>query len=71
VLGALAGTIGSTGAMALTWGISRFALDIPWRPLPGISLAGILVSAGLVAVVGVLASWEVLQRRPLLTLRAE
>ena len=37
VLGALAGTIGSVGAIALTWGISRFALDIPWRPLPLVS----------------------------------
>ena len=31
VLGALAGTIGSVGAIGLTWGISRYALDIPWR----------------------------------------
>lgn len=71
VLGALAGTIGSIGAMALTWSVSRFAFDIPWRPMPGISLAGVLISAVLVAVVGVIASWEVLQRRPLLTLRGE
>ena len=71
VLGALAGTIGSVGAIALTWGISRFALEIPWSPLPLISLTGIIVSAVLVAVVGVAASWEVLQRKPLATLRAE
>jgi putative ABC transport system permease protein len=71
VLGALAGTIGSLGAIALTWGISRFALDIPWSPLPLISVAGIVISAVLVAVVGVTASWEVLQRKPLATLRAE
>ena len=38
VLGALAGTIGSVGAIALTWGISRYALDIPWSPLPLISV---------------------------------
>ena len=71
VLGALAGTIGSVGAIALTWAISRFALDIPWRALPLVSLAGIGVSAVLVALVGVMASWEVLQRKPLATLRAE
>jgi putative ABC transport system permease protein len=71
VLGALAGTIGSIGAIALTWGISRFALDIPWSPLPLISLTGIVISSILVAVVGVTASWEVLQRKPLATLRAE
>jgi putative ABC transport system permease protein len=71
VLGALSGTIGSLGAIALTWGISRFALEIPWSPLPLISVTGIIVSAALVAVVGVTASWEVLQRKPLATLRAE
>jgi putative ABC transport system permease protein len=71
VLGALAGTIGSVGAIALTWGISRFALDIPWRALPLVSLTGIAVSSVLVALVGVTASWEVLQRKPLATLRAE
>jgi putative ABC transport system permease protein len=71
VLGALAGTIGSLGAIALTWGISRFALDIPWRALPLVSLSGIVSSAVLVAIVGVAASWEVLQRKPLATLRAE
>jgi predicted lysophospholipase L1 biosynthesis ABC-type transport system permease subunit len=59
------------GAIALTWGISRYALDIPWRPLPLISLTGIVVSAVVVAVVGVVSSWEVLQRKPLATLRAE
>lgn len=71
VLGALAGTIGSAGAIALTWGLSRFALDIPWRPLPLVSVVGIASSAVLVAAVGVAASWEVLQRKPLATLRAE
>jgi putative ABC transport system permease protein len=71
VLGALSGTIGSLGAIALTWGISRFALEIPWSPLPLISLAGVVTSAILVAIVGVAASWEVLQRKPLATLRAE
>jgi putative ABC transport system permease protein len=71
LLGALAGTIGSLGAIALTWGISRFALDIPFRPLPLLSLAGIAITSVLVAVVGVASSWDVLQRKPLATLRAE
>jgi putative ABC transport system permease protein len=71
VLGALSGTIGSVGAIALTWGISRYALDIPWSPLPHVTLTGVAASAILVAVVGVVSSWEVLQRKPLATLRAE
>jgi len=71
VLGALSGTIGSVGAIALTWGVSRYALDIPWSPLPLITLSGVAVSAVLVAIVGVVSSWEVLQRKPLATLRGE
>ena len=31
VLGLLAGVVGSLGAVALTWGVSRYALEIPWR----------------------------------------
>ena len=31
VLGSLAGIVGSLGAVALTWGVSRYALEIPWR----------------------------------------
>jgi putative ABC transport system permease protein len=71
VLGALAGTIGSVGALGLTWAVSRFALDVPWRPLPMISVIGVAVCSVLVAAIGVAASWEVLQRKPLATLRAE
>lgn len=71
LLGLLAGTIGAGGAIALSWAISRYALDIPFRPLLGVSAAGVAVTAILVAVIGVISSWEVLQRKPLATLRAE
>lgn len=71
LLGALAGLIGSVGAIGLTWGISRFALEIPFRLLPWLSAAGVVTTAVLVAAVGIAASWDVLQRRPLATLRAE
>ena len=33
LLGTIAGAVGSFGALALGWGVSRFALDIPWRPV--------------------------------------
>lgn len=71
LLGALAGTIGAAGAVGLTWGISRFALDIPFRALPVLTVGGVVVTAILVAAVGIAASWDVLQRKPLATLRAE
>ena len=71
LLGVLAGGIGAGGAMALTWGISRYALDMPFHPLVGLSAAGVAVTAVLVAAIGVISSWEVLQHKPLATLRAE
>jgi putative ABC transport system permease protein len=71
LLGLLAGSIGAAGAIGLTWAISRYALDIPFRPLVGVSAIGVVVTAALVAAIGVISSWEVLQRKPLATLRAE
>jgi putative ABC transport system permease protein len=71
VLGVLAGTIGSAGAVALTWGISRFALDIPWHVQAAEHVGGVLVTGLLVAAIGVLSSLDVLRHKPLATLRAE
>lgn len=71
MLGLLAGTIGAAGALGLTWAVSRLALDIPWSPQPLVVVGGILGTAVVVAGVGLLASWDVLQRRPLAVLRAE
>lgn len=71
LLGALAGLIGSAGAIGLTWAVSRFALDIPFRLLPWLNAGGVVVTAFVVAVVGVAASWDVLTRKPLATLRGE
>src|SRR5258708_4345993 len=71
VLGLLAGTVGSAGAVALTWGVSRFALDIPWRVFPAEQFAGVALTAALVAAIGVVSSVDVLRNKPLATLRAE
>ena len=71
LLGLLAGGIGAGGAIVLSWAISRYALDIPFRPLLGTSAVGVAVTAILVTVIGVVSSWGVLQRKPLATLRAE
>jgi putative ABC transport system permease protein len=71
VLGSLAGLIGSLGAVVLTWGVSRYALEIPWRVFAGEHIAGVLLTALLVAVVGVVSSLDVLKNKPLATLRAE
>jgi putative ABC transport system permease protein len=71
VLGSLAGLIGSLGAIALTWGVSRYALEIPWRIFAGEHVGGVVLTAVLVAVIGVLSSLDVLRNKPLATLRAE
>ncbi len=71
VLGLLAGTVGSAGAVALTWGVSRYALDIPWKVFPSEHLAGVGLTAALVAAIGVVSSLDVLRNKPLATLRAE
>ncbi len=71
VLGLLAGSVGSAGAIALTWGVSRYALDIPWRIFPGEHVAGVGLTTALVAAIGVLSSLDVLKNKPLATLRAE
>jgi putative ABC transport system permease protein len=71
VLGAIAGAVGALGAIALSWAIARYALDLPWEPAPILTLAGIVGTAIFVAAVGVLASIDVLRHKPLATLRAE
>ncbi|TDI23311.1 MAG: FtsX-like permease family protein [Acidobacteria bacterium] len=71
LLGTLAGLVGSVGALALTWGLTRFLLEITWTPAPLVNLAGLGLTALVVAVVGVVASLDVLRQKPLATLRAE
>ena len=71
VLGTLAGAVGSAGAVALTWGVSRYALEIPWRIFAGEHIGGVVLTAVLVGAIGVLSSLDVLRNKPLSTLRAE
>lgn len=71
VLGAIAGTVGAIGAIALSWAIARYALELPWEATPAITIGGIVATAVLVAAIGVVASIDVLRHKPLATLRAE
>ena len=71
-LGLLAGCIGAAGALALTWGICRYVFEIPWRPAPGAARRRRGDhDARWSASIGVVASVDVLRRKPLATLRAE
>jgi putative ABC transport system permease protein len=71
VLGLLAGAVGSLGAVALSWGVSRYALEITWRPFLAEHVIGVVATAVLVAGIGVVSSLDVLRNKPLSTLRAE
>ncbi|MGE3844346.1 MAG: ABC transporter permease [Vicinamibacterales bacterium] len=71
VLGAIAGTVGAAGAILLSWAIARYALELTWEPSPGLTAIGIATTAICVALIGVLASLDVLRHKPLGTLRAE
>ena len=71
VLGLLAGTVGSIAALGLTWSLTRYVLNIRWTPYVSITVAGLLLTTVLVAVVGLVASADILRRRPLGALRAE
>jgi putative ABC transport system permease protein len=71
LLGLLAGLIGSGFAVALSWAVSEFILEIDWAFDPGLMVSGILATAGIVVLVGCLASFDVLFRKPLGTLRSQ
>jgi putative ABC transport system permease protein len=71
LLGTLAGAVGSFGAIALAWGVSRYALDIPWRPALHENVIATAATSLLIMFIGVAASADVLRRKPLAALRAE
>jgi putative ABC transport system permease protein len=70
-LGLLAGIIGAAGALVLSWAVCRYVFEIDWQPAIGILIAGAAATTLLVAVIGVVASGDVLRKKPLATLRAE
>ena len=71
ILGVLAGALGAIGAVGLSWVLARYLLDIEWQPAFRMLSAGVVATAALVGVVGVLASIDILLRKPLSTLRSE
>lgn len=71
LLGLLAGLIGAGFATALSYAVSRFVMNIKWEFDPVGMLLGIAVTAFLVMAVGVAASFDVLFRKPLGTLRSQ
>jgi putative ABC transport system permease protein len=70
-LGLLAGLIGALGALGLSWAVTRYLLEISWEPTPLLLAAGATLTMALVGTIGVVASADVLRKKPLGTLRAE
>lgn len=71
LLGALAGVIATTFAISLSYAVTKFLLDVEWEFDWLLAVSGVLVTTVLVTVVGTLASFDVLFRKPLATLRSQ
>jgi putative ABC transport system permease protein len=71
ILGVLAGIIGAFFAALLSFAVSEFILNIDWEFDFVLTVTGILITALLVTIVGVIASFDVLFRKPLSTLRSQ
>ena len=71
LIGLLAGAIGGAGAFVLSWVIATRLFEIEWHPVPGLLAAGVVLTGVIVCLVGLLASADVLVRKPLATLRSE
>jgi putative ABC transport system permease protein len=71
VLGTLAGLLGAGGAGLLSWVLARYLFEIDWHFAPGLLASGVLLTALLVGVVGLVSSADVLVRKPLGTLTGE
>jgi putative ABC transport system permease protein len=71
LLGLLAGVIGTGFAVALSYAVSRFVMKIDWEFDPLTAIAGVVATTLVVILVGVGASFDVLFRKPLATLRSQ
>jgi putative ABC transport system permease protein len=71
LLGILSGMVGAVFAGVLSFVVSRYLLDIEWTLQPLLLIAGVAITAFVVVFVGTAASFDVLFRRPLSTLRSQ
>lgn len=71
ILGILAGIIGSTFATLLSFAVSKFILEIAWEFDFTLTILGVVITAFLVMLVGAIAGFDVLFRKPLATLRSQ
>jgi len=68
-IGALAGTLAATAALAVGWALARYAFEFTWNPPPWVPLAGGAAGALLALAAGWWSLREILRRPVLDTLR--
>jgi putative ABC transport system permease protein len=71
LLGFLAGIIGASFATLLSFVVAKYVFDIQWEFDFALTISGVLITAILVMIVGAAASFDVLFRKPLATLRSQ
>jgi putative ABC transport system permease protein len=71
LLGVLAGIIGSGFATLLSYTVSKYLFKIEWEFDFILAILGVVITAVLVMIVGAVASFDVLFRKPLATLRSQ
>ena len=71
LLGLLAGIIGAVFGTALSFAVAKYIFKIEWEFDLVLTILGVLITAALVTTVGAIASFDVLFRKPLATLRSQ
>lgn len=71
LLGVLAGVIGAGFATLLSFAAAKYVFLIEWEFDAGLTVLGVLITAALVMIVGAVASFDVLFRKPLAILRSQ
>ncbi|MCY7376739.1 MAG: FtsX-like permease family protein [Pyrinomonadaceae bacterium] len=71
LLGLLAGIIGAGFAALLSFAASKYVFDIGWEFDYILTILGVLITALLVMLVGAIASFDVLFKKPLAILRSQ
>jgi putative ABC transport system permease protein len=71
LLGLLAGIIATGFAIALSFVTATYLMEIEWQFDLLLAVAGLVITTLLVTIVGVAASFDVLFRKPLATLRSQ
>jgi putative ABC transport system permease protein len=70
-LGALAGVLGCAGALGLSWVAATYLFEIEWRPAWALLGAGIVGTILVVSAIGLIASADIIARKPLNILRQQ